>query len=277
MVLQAVLLVAILGLAHWKEYSLERNLQDVYIAIPSSDETEEPVSEVEDDLSTPPSTIIGRRSMSSFKKNRKVRRWSTPPSYLALNTNATSLASDNVLDSQTPHSAAPAVSSAMLQHGITSSTPGSASRTGTPIAAVDTSSPITPNSRTSRHVSFGQTKYRTFGNTPHSNTSQEPKSASKRGFRNLAHIDTSSIQQRFTHDRAEKIRLWLGIAYGSASGTMSGLCLLFAKTGVELLILTVVGHNQFDRWQSWMIALALLFCALLQVSLSRKFPYRLTV
>jgi uncharacterized membrane protein YhhN len=61
------------------------------------------------------------------------------------------------------------------------------------------------------------------------------------------------------------MRLWLGIAYGSASGTMSGLCLLFAKTGAELLILTVMGKNQFKRWESWMIVLALLVCALAQV------------
>lgn len=36
----------------------------------------------------------------------------------------------------------------------------------------------------------------------------------------------------------ERTRLFVGIAYGGASGTLSGLCLLFAKTGVELLILT---------------------------------------
>lgn len=45
-------------------------------------------------------------------------------------------------------------------------------------------------------------------------------------------------------DAIERTRLILGVAYGSASGALSGLCLLFAKTGVELLILTVVGDNQ---------------------------------
>lgn len=42
----------------------------------------------------------------------------------------------------------------------------------------------------------------------------------------------------------ERSRLILGVAYGGVSGTLSGLCLLFAKTGIELLILTVVGQNQ---------------------------------
>lgn len=42
----------------------------------------------------------------------------------------------------------------------------------------------------------------------------------------------------------ERTKLYLGVAFGVASGTLSGLCLLFAKTGVELLILTIVGQNQ---------------------------------
>lgn len=47
-----------------------------------------------------------------------------------------------------------------------------------------------------------------------------------------------------TEEGAERTRLVAGVAYGAASGTLSGLCLLFAKTGIELLILTVVGQNQ---------------------------------
>lgn len=50
-----------------------------------------------------------------------------------------------------------------------------------------------------------------------------------------------------TPEELERTKLILGIAYGSISGTLSGLCLLFAKTGVELLILTVVGRNQVGR------------------------------
>lgn len=63
-----------------------------------------------------------------------------------------------------------------------------------------------------------------------------------------------------------RTRLVLGVAYGSASGTLSGICLLFAKTGVELLILTVVGvENEFKRWQTWLILAALIAAAVLQL------------
>lgn len=62
----------------------------------------------------------------------------------------------------------------------------------------------------------------------------------------------TSKQSRESREEAERkrecavasTRLLLGVAYGIASGTLSGLCLLFAKTGIELLILTVVGQNQ---------------------------------
>jgi hypothetical protein len=63
----------------------------------------------------------------------------------------------------------------------------------------------------------------------------------------------------------ERARLLIGVAFGCISGSLSGVCLLFAKTGVELLIMTFVGDNQLGRWQSWIIVLLLLFTALLQV------------
>ncbi|KAF8846389.1 hypothetical protein BDN67DRAFT_961117 [Paxillus ammoniavirescens] len=43
----------------------------------------------------------------------------------------------------------------------------------------------------------------------------------------------------------------LALAYAAASGTLSGLCLIFAKSGVELLVLTLKGSNQFYRWEAW--------------------------
>lgn len=43
------------------------------------------------------------------------------------------------------------------------------------------------------------------------------------------------------------------------------MCLLFAKSGVELLLLTVNGRNQFWRWESWMLLVALVAFALLQL------------
>ena len=50
------------------------------------------------------------------------------------------------------------------------------------------------------------------------------------------------------------------MAFAACSGTLSGMCLLFAKCAVELLILSFAGHdddggggagNQFKRVQSW--------------------------
>lgn len=43
------------------------------------------------------------------------------------------------------------------------------------------------------------------------------------------------------------------------------MCLLFAKSGVELLVLTLGGDNQFRRWETWMLVLGLIVFALLQL------------
>ncbi|RDB28885.1 hypothetical protein Hypma_015525 [Hypsizygus marmoreus] len=62
-----------------------------------------------------------------------------------------------------------------------------------------------------------------------------------------------------------RTRLLLAISYASFSGIISGMCLLFAKSGVELLLLTLRGQNQFWRWQAWMLVLGLGVFALLQL------------
>ena len=63
-----------------------------------------------------------------------------------------------------------------------------------------------------------------------------------------------------------RIRLLRGIAYGAISGILSAHSLLVAKTAVELLVRTIVDrHNQFNRWQSWMILLGLVTLALTQL------------
>jgi hypothetical protein len=68
------------------------------------------------------------------------------------------------------------------------------------------------------------------------------------------------------HDPAvRRTCLGLAVAYGGASGTLSGACLLLAKSGVELLVLTIAGNNQFDRWQSWFLIVVMLAVALLQL------------
>ena len=43
------------------------------------------------------------------------------------------------------------------------------------------------------------------------------------------------------------------------------MCLLFAKSGVELLLLTLGGDNQFWRWQAWVLLLGLIVFARLQL------------
>ncbi|KZT30582.1 hypothetical protein NEOLEDRAFT_1082700 [Neolentinus lepideus HHB14362 ss-1] len=63
----------------------------------------------------------------------------------------------------------------------------------------------------------------------------------------------------------ERTATLLAVSYASMSGILSGMCLIFAKSGVELLVLTVKGDNQFWRWESWMLLLGLAVFALLQL------------
>jgi len=63
-----------------------------------------------------------------------------------------------------------------------------------------------------------------------------------------------------------RIRLSRGMCYGSVSGILSAHSLLLAKSAVELLVRTLVdGKNQFNRWQSWVILLAMISLALTQL------------
>ena len=63
-----------------------------------------------------------------------------------------------------------------------------------------------------------------------------------------------------------RMRLFRGMAYGAVSGILSAHSLLVAKSAVELLVRTIVDrHNEFNRWQSWIILLGLLALALTQL------------
>lgn len=66
------------------------------------------------------------------------------------------------------------------------------------------------------------------------------------GGKNVVAVGMGIEEEEETKSEAatERTRLIIGLAYGIVSGVLSGLCLLFAKTGIELLILTVVGQNQ---------------------------------
>lgn len=59
-----------------------------------------------------------------------------------------------------------------------------------------------------------------------------------------ASAETSTTR---TSERVERTRLYLALAYAFISGTLSGLCLIFAKTGVELLLSTLSSRkSQFS-------------------------------
>lgn len=63
-----------------------------------------------------------------------------------------------------------------------------------------------------------------------------------------------------------RLRLVRGMFFGCVSGILSAHSLLIAKSAVELLVRTIVDrHNQFNRWQSWMILIGLVVFALTQL------------
>jgi hypothetical protein len=82
----------------------------------------------------------------------------------------------------------------------------------------------------------------------------------------LVQMDTKSITSiQRQEKRIARTKTLLAISYASASGILSGMCLLFAKSGVELLMLTLTGKNQFAKWQSWILVGGLIAFALLQL------------
>ena len=76
-----------------------------------------------------------------------------------------------------------------------------------------------------------------------------------------------SVSTCATHKHAIPSRtpFFLSISYASISGILSGMCLVFAKSGVELLLISINGNNQFWQWQAWMLILGLVAFALLQL------------
>lgn len=63
-----------------------------------------------------------------------------------------------------------------------------------------------------------------------------------------------------------RLRLFRGMAYGAVSGILSAHSLLVAKSAVELLVRTIADqHNQFNRFESWLILLGLIGLALSQL------------
>jgi hypothetical protein len=75
----------------------------------------------------------------------------------------------------------------------------------------------------------------------------------------------TGVKQISAMASTHRTRLILAISYASFSGIISGMCLIFAKSGVELLLLTLRGKNQFWRWEAWCLVLGLVAFALLQL------------
>ncbi|KAH9023749.1 hypothetical protein EDB84DRAFT_1508227 [Lactarius hengduanensis] len=74
---------------------------------------------------------------------------------------------------------------------------------------------------------------------------------------------SSSVTQK--HAIPSRTPLLLSLSYASTSGILSGMCLVFAKSGVELLLISINGNNQFWQWQAWMLIFGLVVFALLQL------------
>ncbi|SPO35870.1 uncharacterized protein PSFLO_01341 [Pseudozyma flocculosa] len=123
--------------------------------------------------------------------------------------------------------------------------------------------------------SLAQSRQRDYGALGHGSAAAGSKgngngsgSAKKRGRRSsveVPRLEAREDREPLDPESVKKTKLMLAVAYGGASGTMSGACLLLAKSGVELLMLSFSGHNQFVRWQSWMLIAVLLGAALLQL------------
>jgi hypothetical protein len=120
--------------------------------------------------------------------------------------------------------------------------------------------------------SLSQAKTKNYGSINSRLASSEDSSASSTSISALeeeqkkGQSTSAAAVAAAVHDPAiRRTCLGLAVAYGGASGTLSGACLLLAKSGVELLVLTFEGDNQFLRWQSWFLLAVMLAVALLQL------------
>lgn len=85
-------------------------------------------------------------------------------------------------------------------------------------------------------------------------------------FTVLALVIASWALKRIYPRPTPRQRLVRGMCFGCVSGILSAHSLLIAKSAVELLVRTIVDrHNEFNRWQSWMILIGLVAFALTQL------------
>lgn len=96
--------------------------------------------------------------------------------------------------------------------------------------------------------------------------SERPRSASSDGSPSRVKRSFTLHLPRPLQLRLSRLRIIRGLMYALTSGILSAHSLLMAKSAVELIVRTVVDHiNQFNRFESWLILLALLFFALTQL------------
>jgi hypothetical protein len=82
----------------------------------------------------------------------------------------------------------------------------------------------------------------------------------------LALVIANWFLKRIYPRQTPRVRLVRGIFFGCISGILSAHSLLIAKSAVELLVRTIIDrHNQFNRWESWMILISLVTFALTQL------------
>jgi len=93
-----------------------------------------------------------------------------------------------------------------------------------------------------------------------------PRSSSSTGSPSRAKRSFTMHLPRPMQLRLSRLRIIRGLMYALISGILSAHSLLMAKSAVELIVRTVVDHiNQFNRFESWLILLALVFFALSQL------------
>ena len=100
---------------------------------------------------------------------------------------------------------------------------------------------------------------------PSTITERTPLIDRKPQSRSKSPAPSSLYDFRSLSPSAARMPILLAGSYASFSGIIAGMCLIFAKSGVELLMLTIAGDNQFWRWQTWVLLLVLGICALLQL------------
>lgn len=95
---------------------------------------------------------------------------------------------------------------------------------------------------------------------------ERPRSASSMGSPEGPRRAFTVMLPKPMQSRLLRLRVFRGLAYALISGILSAHSLLMAKSAVELIVRTFVDHkNQFNRYESWLILLALLFFALAQL------------